>query len=509
MPVPSPDSASSFPAPVSTMPEGDDAPAGGSGTAGAPASAPAGSPGFIRYLGVRSGVAVNMTQMCGIGPFITIPLVVAAMGGPQAVVGWVAGAVLALADGLIWSELGAAMPGTGGTYIYLREAFQYRTGRLMPFLFVWTAVLFIPLIMSTGVIGLVDYVKFLWPHMSYLDVHVLSIVVVVAVVFGLYRRIESVALITTVLWIIMLVTIGLVIIAGLSRFSGSLAFHYPAGAFSIRHGFFVGLGAALVLAIYDYLGYDTTAYMGGELRDPGRVMPRSIIYSILAMMVLYLALNISVVGAVPWQVVAKSDSVASLVVQRTWGQAMADGVTVLVVLTAFASVFTGLLGGSRVPFHAAKDRLFFHSFARLHPRYRFPTVSLLVMGLITMIGSFFTLSAVINMLTAVIIIVQAVAQVAALTVLRRRQPGLIRPYRQWLYPVPSLVALVGWLYVYHSAGRTAIILSVIWLAAGVVAYLTWARMLKVWPFGPKLVHEVYLDRQKQRLAPADSPLLPQ
>jgi amino acid transporter len=318
-----------------------------------------------------------------------------------------------------------------------------------------------------------------------------------------------VALITTVLWIIMLVTMALVIAAGLSRFSVSLAFHYPAGAFSITHGFFVGLGAALVLAIYDYLGYDTTAYMGDELRNPGRVMPRSIIYSILAMMVLYLALNISVVGAVPWQTVAKSSSVASLVVQRTWGHTVADGVTVLVVLTAFASVFTGLLGGSRVPFHAAEDRVFFRSFARLHPRYRFPTVSLLVMGAITMIGSFFTLSDVINMLTAVIIIVQAVAQVVALTVLRRRQPGLIRPYRQWLYPVPSLVALAGWLYVYHSAGRTAIILSVIWLAAGVVAYLIWARVLQVWPFGPKLVREAYLDQQKQQLAAASPPPQPQ
>lgn len=361
--------------------------------------------------------------------------------------------------------------------------------------------------MSTGVIGLVDYVGFLWPHMSYLDIHLLSIVVVVVV--GLYRRIESVALITTVLWIIMLVTIVLVIAAGLSRFSVSLAFHYPAGAFSIKHGFFIGLGAALVLAIYDYLGYNTTAYMGDELRNPGRVMPRSIIYSILAMMVLYLALNVSVVGAVPWQVVAKSSSVASLVVQRSWGQAVADGITVLVVLTAFASVFTGLLGGSRVPFHAAKDRLFFRSFARLHPRYRFPTVSLLVMGAITMIGSFFTLSAVINMLTAVIIIVQAVAQVVALTVLRRRQPDLIRPYRQWLYPVPSLVALAGWIYVYHSAGRTAIILSGIWLAAGVVAYLIWARVLRTWPFGPKLVREVYLEQQKQQLAAAGPPIEPQ
>ena len=126
-----------------------------------------------------------------------------------------------------------------------------------------------------------------------------------------------------------------------------------------------------------------------------------------------------------------------------------------------------------------------------------------------MIGSFFTLSAVINMLTAVIIIVQAVAQVVALTVLRRRQPDLIRPYRQWLYPVPSLVALAGWIYVYHSAGRTAIILPAIWLAAGVVAYLIWARVMRTWPFGPKLVREAYLEQQKQQLAAAGPPIQPQ
>src|SRR5690349_24599363 len=104
-----------------------------------------------------------MSQMCGLGTFITVPAMVVVFGGPQAILGWVLGALLAFCDGLVWAELGAAMPGAGGTYIYLREAFQYRTGRLMPFLFVWTAVLFIPLIMSTGVIGLVQYLGVLWP----------------------------------------------------------------------------------------------------------------------------------------------------------------------------------------------------------------------------------------------------------------------------------------------------------------------------------------------------------
>ena len=96
--------------------------------------------GFERSIGLRSAVAINMTQMCGIGPFVTIPLMIAAFGGPQAIFGWIVGALLALADGLVWAELGGAMPGAGGTYLYLREAFSHRTGRLMPFLFVWTAM---------------------------------------------------------------------------------------------------------------------------------------------------------------------------------------------------------------------------------------------------------------------------------------------------------------------------------------------------------------------------------
>src|SRR6476619_569572 len=123
-----------------------------------------------------------MTQMCGIGPFVTIPAMVATIGGPEAMFGWIIGAIVALADGLIWAELGAAMPGSGGTYIYLREAFQYRTGRLMPFLFVWTTILFIPLIMSTGVYGFVSYLKYLWPSMTTAESYLVGLAMVVLIV---------------------------------------------------------------------------------------------------------------------------------------------------------------------------------------------------------------------------------------------------------------------------------------------------------------------------------------
>ena len=448
--------------------------------------------GFIRSIGLPTAIAINMTQMCGIGPFITIPLMVLAFGGPQAILGWIAGAILAMSDGLVWAELGAAMPGAGGTYIYLREAFQYRTGRLMPFIFSWTAVLFIPLIMSTGVIGLVSYLGYLWPNMNQLEIDLVSVAVVAVVLFALYRRIESIGVLTRILFAIMLISIGTVIVASLTHFNPGLAFTYPPNAFTLSGGFFAGLGAGLIIGIYDYLGYNTTAYMGAEMRNPGRVIPWSIIVSILGIMVLYLALNIGVLGVVPWQKVGQSTSIASLVLEQIWGKGVSSLVTVLIIITAFASVFAGLLGGSRVPFNAARDGVFLRQFGKLHPRYHFPHISLIVMCVITAIGSFFTLSTIINMLIAVIVLIQGIGQVVALTVLRRRQPNLRRPYRMWLYPIPSIIALVGWGYVYYSSGLTPILLSLAWVAAGVVAYLLWARFVEhTWPFGPKEIKEEY------------------
>jgi amino acid transporter len=454
----------------------------------------AGGHTFHRSVGLLPATAINMTQMVGIGPFITIPLMVATFAGPQAIVGWLAGAGLAICDGLVWAELGAAMPGAGGTYLYLREAFQYRTGKLMPFLFIWTIILTIPLIMATGIIGLEQYLGYFFPALGYWPMHLIGIGAVAVIVILLYRGIESIRVITTALWIIMLLAVGLTIAASYSNFHPSLAFHYPHDAFG--GGFVAALGAGLLIAIYDYLGYNTTAYMGGELRRPGRVMPRSIIISIFAIMVIYLVMNIGVLGVLPWPQVAHSTSVASLAITHNWGHGAADVVTVLILVTAMASVFAGLLGGSRVPYHAARERLFFGVFGRLHPRHDFPHVSLLVMGLITAVGSFFTLTTVINVLLAVIIWVQAVAQIVALTVLRHRQPGLYRPYKQWLYPLPSLAALAGWLYVYASATVTALIWSTVWLAAGVLAYLAWARYHHDWPFGPRQIREAFLAAQR-------------
>ncbi|WP_406186003.1 APC family permease [Streptomyces sp. NBC_01006] len=471
--------------------------------------------GFVRRVGLFQATAINMSQMCGIGPFVTIPLMVAAFGGPQAVVGFLAGAILALADGLVWAELGASMPGSGGSYVYLRQAFQYRTGRLMPFLFVWTAMLFIPLIMSTGVVGFVQYLGYLVPDLGQTGGDLVGLGVIALVVLLLWRGIEHIAKITAVMWAVMIAAVTLVIIAAATHFSVDLAFSYPEGAFSFTSStFWIGFAGGLTIGIYDYLGYNTTAYMGAEIKDPGRTVPRSIIFSIIGIMAIYLLLQIGSLGVLDWHRMLDpkdiaSTSVASAVLEETWGKGAAQVVTVLILVTAFASVFTGLLGGSRVPYDAARERVFFRPYAKLHVKHRFPVLGLATMGVVTavgfLIGRHTDLVTLIQLLTTVMVLVQALAQILALSVLRKRQPTLKRPYRMWLYPLPSVIALVGWLVIYgyadkNTPGRHPIEWSLAWLALGAVAFLVWANAEKVWPLGPREIDEEYLDVAKTERA---------
>ncbi len=358
-----------------------------------------------------------------------------------------------------------------------------------------------------------------------------SFILMALVTLALYRNISSIKTLTIFLWSIMIVSVAGVILASFTHFHANLAFTFPPGAFHMNGAFFKGLGAALVFAVYDYLGYNTTAYMGAEVRDPGRVVPRSILYSILGMMVIYLVMNIGILGVLPWQeVVNHTDYLGSEVLESTWGKSAAMVFTGLIVITAFASVFTGLLGGSRVPFNAARDKLFLPIFGRLHPRLNFPHVAVLVMCVITFLGSLFDLGTIINMLTAVMVLVQCIGQTLALTTLRHRQPQLSRPYKMFLYPLPNLIALVGWIYMYFVAGWQDLVmrptpapgqtlapltlhdillapgpLSLIWLALGIVAFILWAMVEQIWPFGPKEILEEFIEQPA--IATATSPQL--
>ena len=456
----------------------------------APITPPAEQPHLIRRFGLLSATALNMTNMIGVGPFITIPLLMSALGGPQAMLGWIVALVIVICDGMVWSELGAAMPGSGGSFNYLREAFgRERFGRLMAFLFVWQFVLSGPLEIASGYIGFAQYASYIWTGLTRPGVIALVTVVGLVNIALLYRRINSIAKITISLWIGTLITVLAVIVTGATHFNPSVAFDFPPGAFNFSIGFFLGLGAASRIGIYDYLGYYDVCYIGDEVRDPGRVIPRSILISTAAVAVIYLGINLSIIGVVPWREFVpaeahpESNFIVSTFMQKIYGTGVATIFTLLVLWTAFGSVFALLLGYSRIPYAAAESGYFFRVFGRLHPTKDFPYVSLLVLGAISIVAGFFSLGTVIDALIVTRILVQFMGQAFGLILLRRQQPDMPRPYRMWLYPLPALVALAGWIFVFATTQVAVIVFGVGVLALGFLAFLLWSWNSKSWPFG--------------------------
>jgi len=480
------------------------------------------TPHLIRGIGLGSATALNMIEMIGVGPFITLPLIVGAMGGPQSMLGWILGAVFAVCDGMVWAELGAAMPGSGGSYKYLREIYgPNRLGRLMSFLFIWQLSFSAPMSIATGALGLASYAAYFWPGLEHqYAVHHWSLqlpimgtlqanwlvsggtfvalgVVVLAIIL-LYRKITRIGWLSKLLWLGSVGTIVWIIFAGLTHFNASLAFHFPPGAFRPSRSLFLGLGSASLMATYTYWGYYNVCFLGDEVRDPGKTIPRALLLSILLIACLYLLMNVSVLGVVPWQEIGVSSRsnnglyVASTFMQKVYGPWAARVVTALVMWTAFASVFSVMLSYSRVPYAAALDGNYFHVFARVHPQYLFPYLSLLALGGVALLFCFFSLTDVIASLVVIRIILQFLTQSVGLIILRIRRPDLPRPFRMWLYPLPALIASVGFVFILvaRTNSLTQIRYAVVILISGLAIYLIRAFRHREWPFADQARAEV-------------------
>jgi fructoselysine transporter len=436
-----------------------------------------------RGLGLSEAVALNMNAMVGIGPFIVIPLVIQQMGGPQCLLAWVAGAVLSLLDGQVWAELGAAMPRAGGTYAFLREAYgPGRGGRLMSFLYIWQTLIQAPLVIASGAIGFAQYSTYLVPIGVY-GQKAVSAVLVSLLMILLYRRITTVGLISKLLWIGVVGTIVWLIWGGFTHFSPRMAFDFPPGAWSWSWVFFAGLGSATVDTIYTYLGYYHICNLGAEVRQPERNIPRGILYSILGIAVLYLAMQTSILGVIPWREAQHSQYIVSTFVERIYGTRLATYATIMILWIAFASLFTALLSYSRVPFAAAEDGNFFSVFARVHPTKHFPHVSLVFLGVMSLLFSvLFRLETVIRAILAMRLLVQFVGQATGVMLLRRRWPPERLPFKMWFYPLPAVITIFGWLALFVSTGWKFVTGGIVVISLGVVTYMIQARYRRLWPF---------------------------
>jgi amino acid transporter len=440
-----------------------------------------------RRLGIGGATAVNVLAMIGVGPFVTIPLLLATMGGPQAMLGWFIGAIVVLADGLVWAELGAAMPRSGGGYQYLLEAYgSHGPGRMLSFLYLWQTVAGMPLVMASGAVGFAHYASFLYPSMTPWQSKALAMAACAAAAACIYRRIDAIGRWSLALGVL---TLGAgVWIVGDGAAHGTLsAIAFPPGAWQLSRGFWLGLGGATLYATYDYFGYNTICGVGGEVVRPAVTIPRSILVAVGLVCLLYFSMNLSIISVVPWRDAIQSRFIVSDFIARLHGTRSASAMTIVILVIAMASLYANMLTFSRVPFAAASEGRFFRPFARVHPTGHFPSFSVAYMGVAAALCSLLDLDALINAVTVLYLMIAAVPIVPAVTALRRRRPDVARPFRMWLYPLPSIVAMAGWVFVIATSGWKYILSGIGVIAVGIAAYLWRAHHAREWPFERELV----------------------
>jgi amino acid transporter len=257
-----------------------------------------------RRLGLLNAISINMSNMVGTGPFITVPAILATMGGPQALLAWGVGAMLAIADGLVFAELGAAIPASGGSYIFLRETLgRQKWGRMLAWVFVWQFLFSGTLEIATSSIGMAEYFGFLWPGLlNYAwGIKLVAAAVTGVAMFALYRKIQDIVKLMLILWIGMLLTAAWVIVSGFMHMNPKLLFDFPPGAFTLGLPFILGLGNGTILVMFNFLGYYQICYLGDEVKQPQRTIPYGVIVSILIVMVIDFLISISFTGVIPWR----------------------------------------------------------------------------------------------------------------------------------------------------------------------------------------------------------------
>ena len=448
-----------------------------------------------RRLNLLNAVSINMSNMVGTGPFITTPAILATLGGPQSLIAWGIGALLAIADGLVFAELGASIPASGGSYTFLRETLGRKGwGHMMAWIFVWQFMFSGTLEIATSSIGMAEYAGFLWPgllshpwEMKFLAAGITAVAIV-----SLYRKIQDIAHLMLVLWIGMLITAAWVIVTGALHAHPKLILDFPAGAWQIGLPFILGLGNGTMLVMFNFLGYYQICYLGGEVKRPQWTIPYGVIISIVIVTFIDVMISLSFIGVVPWREMITPgtqayNAIGSVYMQRIGGHWASALMTLMVEVTAFAATYAMILGYSRIPYAAALDGAFFRWFGKLHPTKDFPHRSLLLVGFLVIVSCFFDLVQIITALMLARIFSMFIAQIIGLLVYRKSHPEAPRPFRMWLYPLPALFALAGWLGVFvtpalQPGGWQFMAYAFGTIGLGFTAYLVLAWRKRDWPF---------------------------
>lgn len=435
-----------------------------------------------RKISLLQATAINMIDMVGIGPFVVISLIAQTLNGPYFLYAWIAGAFLSVVDGMAWSELGATFPLAGGSYNFLKEGFGKKGGKLMSFLFVWQTMIQAPLVIASAAIGFAQYLTYIVP-LNTIESKMVSGAVVLLIVFLLYRKIETIGKISVMLWIGVFVIMGWIIIGAFMHGNFLAPIKHINDGLHFNWTFVSALGFASVKSVYSYLGYYNVCHLGGEIINPEKNIPRSMFISIAAICFLYLMMNISVASVLPLHTIEKSNFVVSEYIHVIAGPTAAIIATGIILWVAFASVFSATLGYSRIPYAAAKDGAFFSVFAKLHPTKNFPYISLLILGAVAFVFSLlFRLSEVITAILAMRILVQFVGQSIGLLLLHKRKSKGFFKWRMPLFPIPVILAICLWLYIFYSTDVKMMLIAGIIILAGIITYVIKSKYRNQPPF---------------------------
>jgi len=467
-------------------------------------SSPTSSPHLERRIGLRSAVLFNMLEMIGVGPFITLPLVIAAAGFHLSVWAWLLGAAIAVADGLVWAELGAAFPRAGGSYAFLREIYgPERAGNWLGFLYVWQLSFSAPLSIASGCIGLSGFLAWFWPGLEGAPIAALPALhyanfaaagACLLVLVLLYRNLSAVTRLAWILFAGVMAAMAGVIVSGFARAAATGGWHMPGAPAHSAALAVAGLAQATLITTYDYWGYYNICFLGAEVKRPEKTIPRAILLSVLFVSALYVVMNLAALPSLRGIALHAGESAALRVqlvadiARSAFGKWVGYAVAALIIWTAFASVFSLLLGYSRVPYAAARDGDYFRFLAAVHPRHHIPHRSLVALGLVAACFCFLSLQQVITMLVITRILLQFLLQQIGVMLLRVQRPNLARPFRIPLYPLPPLAAMAGFLFIVvnreHALSGLAVAAGI--GVSGTAIYLIRARSLGEWPFSGKL-----------------------
>ena len=430
------------------------------------------APKLERGLSLYQATAINMIDMVGIGPFVTLPIIVGLMHGPASILAWLLGALLAYMDGMVWAELGAKWPEAGGSYVFLQKLYKdLKIGRLMAFLFIWQTTIQAPLVIASGAIGFSKYFSYLVP-LTDIQKKMVSGTLVILLVALLYRNIKSIGKISVVLWVITGGTILWLILSGIGHFNAAQAFDIKFDGFDTSTLLFVALGKSSLNAVYSYLGYYNVCHLGAEIKDPAKNIPRSILLSITGIAILYLGMQTMILGVLPWQTVAGSDFVASIYFEHIYNSHLVGQIaTCLILVIALASLFSAILGYSRIPYAAAQNGDFFEIFGRVHPKYKFPHISLLAIGGVGFLFSLlFRLGEVITAILMMRMLIQFVSQAVGLIAWHYQKPTEERPFKMPLFPLPAIISISIWMYIFYSNDLKYKIYAFAIIGSGILAY---------------------------------------